>query len=151
MDYKFWISIYAAVISTIVFFWRLYEFYIDRRGKLKIIISCVSQLPIYANKNVGEFEDFLVVTITNFSKNKRQIEIPRFKGDKKVNEKQHFNFIDFNAKEQYPIALDPGDKHLYKVNYNVIKTDLKNSGIIKIKAIVIDTYGKTYYSKWFKI
>ncbi len=151
MDYKFWISIYAAVISTIVFFWRLYEFYLDRRGKLKIITSCVSQLPIYGGNNVGEFEDFLVVTITNFSKNKRQIEIPRFKGDIKINGKQHFNFLDLNTKENYPIALDPGDKHLYKVHYNVIKTDLKNHGITKIKAIVIDTYGKKYYSEWYKI
>lgn len=151
MDYKFWVSIYAAVISTIVFFWRLYEFYLDRRGKLKIVTSYVSQLPVYANKNVGEFEDFLVVTITNFSKSKRQIEIPRFKGNKKVNGKQHFNFLDFNTKVNYPIALDPGDKHLYKVNYNDIKNDLKNSGITKIKTIVIDTYGKVYYSKWFEI
>lgn len=104
MDYKFWISIQAAVIATIVFCQRLDEFYLDRRGQLKIITSYVSQLPINGGTNVGEFEDFLVVTTTNFSKNKPQIGILKFKGDLKVNGKQHFNFLDFNTKENYLIA-----------------------------------------------
>ena len=80
------------------------EYYLDRRGQLKIITSYVSQLPINGGTNVGEFEDFLVVTTTNFSKNKRQIGILKFKGDLKVNGKQHFNFLDLNTKENYLIA-----------------------------------------------
>jgi hypothetical protein len=151
MDYKFWISINVAIISTIFFLWRLYEFYLDRRGNLKITTSCAYQLPIYGGINVGEFEDFLVVTITNFSKNKHQIEIPRFTADKKVDGEQHFNFLDLNTKENYPIALEPGDKHLYMVHYKAVTSDAKNQGITKIKAIVIDTSGKKYSSKWYKI
>lgn len=151
MDYKFWVSIYAAIVSTIVFFWRLYEFYLDRRGKLKISNSYITQLPIYSNQNIGNDEIFFVVTITNLSKNKRQIEVPRFKLDTKINGKEYFNFLDFNTKEKFPKALEPRDKYTYKVNFEVIEQNLKKSGISEIKTIIIDTYGKKYYSKWFEI
>ncbi len=47
MDYKFWISMYAASISTIVFVWRLFEFYYDRVGKLNISIKTTWRTNIY--------------------------------------------------------------------------------------------------------
>jgi hypothetical protein len=151
MDYKFWISIYAGVISTIVFLWRLYEFYLDRRGKLKISNSYMTQFPIYANQNIGKDETFFVVTVTNFSKNRRQIEVPRFKLDTKINGKEYFNFVDLNTTEKFPKTLEPGDKYTYKVNSEVIESKLKKTGVSEIKTIIIDTYGVKYYSKWFKV
>jgi hypothetical protein len=151
MDYKFWLSIYAAVTSTIVFLWRLYEFYLDRRGKLKISNSYITQFPLYENKNIGKGEVFFVVTITNFSKNKRQIEIPRFKLNTKIDGKEYFNFVDFNATEKFPRTLEPGDKYSYKINSKVIKSKFKKTGVSEIKTMIIDTYGKKYYSKWFKV
>lgn len=33
------ISLYAALISTMVFLWRIYEFYIERRGNLIISLK----------------------------------------------------------------------------------------------------------------
>jgi hypothetical protein len=151
MDYKFWLSIYAAVTSTIVFLWRLYEFYLDRRGKLKISNSYITQFPLCENKNIGKGEVFFVVTITNFSKNKRQIEIPRFKLNTKIDGKEYFNFVDFNATEKFPRTLEPGDKYSYKINSKVIKSKFKKTGVSEIKTMIIDTYGKKYYSKWFKV
>jgi hypothetical protein len=151
MDYKFWLSIYAAVTSTIVFLWRLYEFYLDRRGKLKISNSYITQFPLCENKNIGKGEVVFVVTITNFSKNKRQIEIPRFKLNTKIDGKEYFNFVDFNATEKFPRTLEPGDKYSYKINSKVIKSKFKKTGVSEIKTMIIDTYGKKYYSKWFKV
>jgi hypothetical protein len=151
MDYKFWLSIYAAVTSTIVFLWRLYEFYLDRRGKLKISNSYITQFPLCENKNIGKGEVVFVVTITNFSKNKRQIEIPRFKLNTKIDGKGYFNFVDFNATEKFPRTLEPGDKYSYKINSKVIKSKFKKTGVSEIKTMIIDTYGKKYYSKWFKV
>jgi hypothetical protein len=151
MDYKFWLSIYAAVTSTIVFLWRLYEFYLDRRGKLKISNSYITKFPLCENKNIGKGEVFFVVTITNFSKNKRQIEIPRFKLNTKIDGKEYFNFVDFNATEKFPRTLEPGDKYSYKINSKVIKTKFKKTGVSAIKTMIIDTYGKKYYSKWFEV
>jgi hypothetical protein len=57
--------------------------------------------------------NFLVVTITNFSKTNIS-EIPRFKGDIKLTVNNAL-FLDL-YKVNYPIALDPGDKHSYKVS-----------------------------------
>jgi hypothetical protein len=59
MDYKFFGSIYIPqlYINDCVFFWRLYEFYLDRRGKLKIITSCVST-SIYGSNNVVSLKFF---------------------------------------------------------------------------------------------
>ena len=151
MDYKFLVSIYAAIVSTIVFLWRVYEFYIDRRGKLKITNGYVTQIPFYVNQEIGNTESFFTVTITNHSKNRRQIEIPRFKLDKKLDKKEYFNFVDFNSTEKFPKSLEPGDKYSYKVNSKVIENELKKNGVSEIKTIIIDTYGKKYYSKWFKI
>ncbi|OYX82294.1 MAG: hypothetical protein B7Y83_15250 [Flavobacteriales bacterium 32-34-25] len=151
MDYKFGVSIYAAIISTIVFFWRLYEFYLDRRGKLKISNSYITQLPIDSNQKIGNDVTFFVVTIINLSKNKRQIEIPRFKLDTKINGKEYFNFLDFNTTEKFPKALEPGDKFLYKVNSKAIDENFRKTGVSEIKTIIIDTYGKKYYSDWFKL
>lgn len=151
MEYQIPLSIYAAIVSTIVFLWRLYEFYLERRGKLKIYNSYNTQYQIDANKNIESDQTFFAITITNLSKNKRQIEIPRFKLDTKINGQNYFNFVDINSTEKFPKSLESGDKYTYKVNSKVIENKLKKSGVSKFKTIIIDTYGKKYYSNWFRI
>ena len=110
MDYKFYISIYAAIISTVVFAWRLYEFYYDRRGKLKITNNYKTQIPVYTNEILGDSKSFLVTTIINRGKSRRFIEEPTYKSNKKVNGKVHFNVSNLSNKEKYPIAIEPGEK-----------------------------------------
>jgi len=66
------IAIYAAIVSTLVFLWRIFEFLYDRYPKIKI--------------DVGQFiEDnnhYCIIQITNHSKEKRFVERPSFIADK---------------------------------------------------------------------
>ena len=59
MDIKFWVSVYAATISTIVFVWRLYEFYYDRIGKLNVTINISSRTNVYNTGKIGNTELYL--------------------------------------------------------------------------------------------
>ena len=150
MDFKLIVSIYAAVISTVVFVWRLYEFYSDRKSRLNVRIKQNTKIPVSNNLKLGESQMYLTTTIINIGKPKRMIEQPTFISNKKVDNQKHFNFLSFSNVEKYPIALDSGEKYEYEVINNVIE-DLKAEGITKIKAVVRDTHGKSHYSKWYEI
>lgn len=149
MDYKLWISIYAAIISTFVFLWRLYEFYYDRRGKFTVNIKCNTKYEV-ANFKMGDSQMYLTTTIINIGKTKRLIEQPTFIGYSKINNVEHFNFLDFKNIIKYPITLDSGEKFEHEVPYDVLE-NLKEKGVSKIKAIIRDTHGKKHYSQWFEI
>ena len=142
------ISVYAAIISTTVFIWRLYEFYYDRRGKLNVKSN--TKIPVSANHKFGESQMYLTTTIINRGKNKRLIEQPGFMSNKKLENQKHFNFLSFTNAVKYPIVLDSGEKYEYEVTYDVIE-ELKEKGVLKIKAVIRDTHGKSHYSKWFGI
>ena len=146
MDIKFWTAIYAAIISTIVFIWRLYEFYYDRRGKFTVEIKNINRTPVI-NFKVGESVNYLVIKITNVGKNKRFIEEPRFESNSK--QKKHFNLLKLDKKENYPIALEPGEIHEYSVEFEYLKNELSEFDITKIKALIQDTQKNTYKSNWF--
>jgi hypothetical protein len=150
MDYKLIVSIYAAVISTVVFVWRLYEFYSDRKSKLNIKITKITKTPVSNNLKFGESQTYLTTTIINIGKPKRMIEQPIFMSSKIVDNQKYFNFLSFANVVKYPIALDCGEKFEYEVTNDVIE-DLKEKGITKIKAVVRDTHGKGHYSKWYEI
>ncbi len=150
MDFKLIVSIYAAVISTVVFVWRLYEFYFDRKSKLSVIIRQNTKIPVSSNFKIGESQMYLTTTIINIGKQKRMIEQPNLLSNIKVDDKKYFNFLSFDNVVEYPIALDSGGKFEYEVNNDVIE-DLKAKGITKIKAMIRDTHGKSHYSKWYKI
>ena len=150
MDYKLIVSIYAAVISTVVLVWRLYEFYYDRKSKLNIRIRQNTKIPVSSNLKFGESQMYLTTTIINIGKPKRMIEQPIFISNNKVDNQKHFNFISFTNVVNYPIPLDSGEKHVYEVTNDVIE-DLRVKGVTKIKALIRDTHGKSHYSKWFEI
>ena len=150
MDVKLAISIYAAVISTIVFIWRLYEFYYDKKSKLSVRISLNTKIPVSKNLEFNSSYMCLTTTIINVGRPKRMIEQPTFMSDKKVENEKHFNFISFSNVVNYPIPLNSGEKHVYEVTNDVIE-DLKSEGVTKIKAIVSDTHGKNHYSQWYKL
>jgi hypothetical protein len=150
-DYKLWISIYAAVISTVVFAWRLYEFYYDRIGKLNVSVKTTFRTNVYGDGNIGNTESFLVVSIVNIGKNKRFIEQPRFQSNANYEENKYLNLVRTDIIKTYPICLEPGEKFDYDLPYDKIGEDLKKAGVKKIKARVYDTHGKVYRSKWFEL
>lgn len=150
MDYKLIVSIYAAIISTFVLIWRLYEFYYDRRGKFTVKIKRNTKYTYIGNSISGNAQMYLTTTIINVGKTKRLIEQPSFISNVKIDNKEHFNFLSLTNIIKYPIALDCGEKFEYEVPYETIE-ELKEKDILKIKAIIRDTHGKSHYSSWFKI
>jgi len=150
MDYKLIVSIYAAIISTFVLIWRLYEFYYDRRGKLNVKIKSNTKVTYIGNSKSGNSQIYLTTTIINVGKTKRLIEQPSFISNVKIYNKVHFNFLSLTNIIKYPIALDCGEKFEYEVPYEALE-EMKEKGVQKMKAIIRDTYGKSHYSSWFKI
>lgn len=148
MDYKVIISIYAALISTIVFIWRIYEFYHDKKGKFIIRMNNIYRAPLLIG-NMAQGASFLVIKITNISKNKRYIEEPTFISDSK--DYKNFNLLKLDKTENYPFVLEPGQTHEYSVNLNDLIIELKIHQITKIKTILRDTHNKRYYSDWFEL
>lgn len=151
MDYKLLISIYAALISTVVFAWRLYEFYSDRIGKLNVSVKSIFRTPVYGNNSIGNTEYFLIVSVVNIGKNKRFIEQPLFESNKNFEGQKYLNLVRTDVIKKYPICLEPGEKFEYDLPYSEIKENLKKAGVSKIKARVYDTHGKIYYSNWFNL
>lgn len=151
MDIKLFISLYAALISTIVFIWRIYEFVDDKRGKLKVSLKRQSQAIVDQNNSIGQWQEFLVATVVNVGKYKRQIERPGVKIDAKIDGKNSFSFITFDDRTKFPLLLEPGEKFNYLMPIKGIDCEFKNKGASKIKSVVHDTHGKTYTSKWFRL
>jgi hypothetical protein len=150
MDYKLIVSIYAAIISTFVLIWRLYEFYYDRRGKFTVKIKRNTKITYIGNSKLGDSQMYLTTTIINVGKTKRLIEQPCFISNVKMDNGPYINFLMLTNIIKYPITLDCGEKFEYEVPYEAIE-ELKEKDVLKIKAIIRDTHGKSHYSNWFKI
>ena len=148
MDYKIIISVYAALISTIVFIWRIFEFYYDRKGKFTIRMNNVYKVPLLIG-DMTQGTSFLIIKITNISNNKRFIEEPTFISDSK--DYKNFNLLKLDKTVNYPLVLEPGQTHEYSVNLNDLIIELKIHQITKIKTILRDTHNKKYYSDWFEL
>lgn len=151
MDKKLALSIYAAVISTIVFLWRLYEFYDDRRGKIKPTLEIFTEIPVYQNNSLGDASAFLVATIVNIGKYKRLIERPNIQINSTLDGKNTFKVIDFDEQTSFPRSLEPGEKYDYKMSLEAIKEKFKSIKVTSVRAIIKDTHISRYKSKWFKI
>lgn len=148
MDIKLILSIYAGLLSTFVFLWRLYEFFDDKRGKIKVRLNLNHQALVYGNKTLGELEAFYVATITNVGKYRRHMEKPAFITNIPVDNQNYFSIINFEAELPYPYSLEPGQKFEYKIPAESIISRIKPKGVTRIKIVVFDTYGKSYKSNW---
>ena len=148
MDYKLIISLYAAGISTFVFFWRVYEFYIDKRGRFNITIQDIFKVPL-KNFEMGEGKNFLVIKITNTSNKQRYIKEPTFISN--VRNKRNFNILKFDKTISYPLPLSSGETHEYLIEKEDLIEQLKEHKISKIRVLLQDSFNKKYFSKWFKI
>ncbi|MCC9042714.1 hypothetical protein LNQ81_08420 [Myroides sp. M-43] len=151
MDFKLLISIYAAIISTVVFAWRLYEFYYDRVGKLKVSMTTTSRTFVFGNGMLGKTELFLEVCVVNIGKNKRFIEQPSFQSNENFEGKKYLNLLRTDVIKKFPICLEPGEKFVYDLPYDDLEKELKKAGVSKLRGRVYDTHRKVYRSKWFKL
>lgn len=145
-DYRLWISIYAAVISTFVLLWKLFEFYHTNKGRLTLTTNVITQ---YITGNTHDKKTFLRTSITNTGNTKRLIQKPYVLTDLKTKDKYR-NFFTPGKIINYPIKLEIGEIHEDYIGIDAI-TQMKKVGVTKIKIFVADTQGKKYKSKWFNI
>lgn len=137
------IAIYAAIVSTIALAWRIYEFYFDKKGKLKIGYE------FYPNFLIGDckFTAIYEFTIVNIATRKRIInsvchEYNTLKGGLYSPIYQHL---------KCPVALEFGENTKYEIDYADFDNLMEESKATKIRIIVTDSVGKTYKSKWVKV
>lgn len=151
IDGKLIVSIYAAVVSTAVALWRVYEFWDDKRGKIKVHLNTSTIFPVYQNRSLGDASFVYDITIINRSKHKRHIENPGFVIDKSNNGKKELWVADFNSTTNFPYSIESGEKYNHKWPYDGIRSEALNAGATKFRVIVRDTHGKKYLSNWVNI
>lgn len=148
-DYKLIVSLYAAIISTFVFFWKLYEFYHNNKGKLVVKTSIITQIITGTNNSPRQESKFLKISITNTGNNSRLINKPLILTDLKGDDKFMSTFT-INKIQNYPIKLNFGEVHDDYIGIDAIE-QLKKLGAKKYKGYVSDTLNKKYQSKWYKL
>ena len=148
LDFTYFLSIYAALLSTLAIGWRLYEFYYENRGRFDIKIQDIHKTPL-TNFKMGDGKNFLVIKITNTSNKQRYIKEPSFISN--MINKKYFNVLKFDKTISYPLPLSPGETHEYPIEKEELKEQLKQHNISKIRVLLQDSFNKKYFSKWFKI
>ncbi|MDP2159077.1 MAG: hypothetical protein Q8K02_01230 [Flavobacterium sp.] len=156
-DVKFLLTIYAAVVSTVVLLWRIFEFRYDRRVKIKFQLSR-SKMPY---SKYEEFEDgtflglnttysvvkFRIVNLGNKERFLNDINIIYRKDDTNENSS---GYIDISKFIEFPKLIKPGEEIVFKVNlnHNIISTLYQPKKII---SQVYDTHSRIYESNWLEI
>ncbi len=151
MDIKLIISIYAAIVSTIVFFWRVYEFYDNRKGKLKVGLNIGSEVLYQGSTKATDWQQYLYANIVNVSTHKRQIKRPAIEADREVNGRKISIIVSAEVTTNFPLPLEPGDIHSYKMPMDAIEKEYIKNGVKKLRAVVTDTHGRSYKSNWLEL
>ena len=87
--------------------------------------------------------------MTNRSKQKKFVERPAFIADKVF--KESGTMFGHVGDLIFPLNIDPGGKIEFKIPYSVLTKHKKEYEIQKVQAIIKDTLGKKYKSKWIYI
>jgi hypothetical protein len=137
------ISIYAAVISTFNLVWRIFEFYFDKKPRIKITCE------FYPNFIIGpnQFTAIYQFTIVNISTKKRVINTIGHE----YNTIKGVNHASFSQMPKRPVPLEFGESLKYDVDYTDFDNTIEKSKVSKIRLIVTDSIGKEYKSKWIKV
>jgi hypothetical protein len=152
MNYPLIISIYAAIVSTFVATWRVYEFVTERKGRIKVKLRVRKQALLFTNGAMGPEHLALELTIKNMGSKTRFIELPQLQIDIKQNGKYlYMHPQDFDKETKFPLALESGGTYQYAFNYGPIAIEMNNRGLTSVRAVVEDTHEKKYSSSWINI
>ncbi len=141
------LAYYGAFVSTIVFLWKLYDEWKNRRGNLKIETNFTTQFIVLANGTYSDEEKMLTIKITNFGRSNRHIHKPTFITNSKEKKSKYLELTDLNSKIIYPKELKSGEIHI--VRFPTKSFEKENDKFNKLKINVNDTFKKSYQSKWF--
>ena len=148
VNWELVIAIYAAGISTMVLIWMLIEYYFEKAGRIKIVAIIMPRYKVWADPTFDDPTQKLIVTITNFSKHKRLIESPNIVTDIRIKENKIFTLENIDTCNNFPMALEPGEKKDFLYSKDVFYFWYKENGVKKIQILVTDTLNKSYKSKW---
>jgi hypothetical protein len=148
MDSTTVISIYAAVISTFVFIWQIYEFYHDRKGKIRIKVIDVG-FPLAEYYDESDTSHEVISLITNVGSQTRHIKSPYFNVRPAMVLKEHSQIL-LNGSYNGPIELQPGQEVTYRIPMPLL-VKYRKAGVRKIRVEVGDTHKKLYKSKWVRL
>lgn len=154
MSLELVLSVYATLIATSVLFWNIYTYLNDRKARLEVNQQKIYQYAVNGQGGISQSHiEVLKVSITNKGKSERYIEKPLFEINGQNTQYNRFTTltkVDINT--TYPMTIKPGERKEYNVALESIKDEMiKAKGATKVKAIIKDTHGKQFASKWLKI
>jgi hypothetical protein len=145
-----WIAGYAAIISTAALVWNIIIFTQQNKSKIKVSAYITASFEgIPGIGAVSETSWNLSIDIINHSKSKRYINRPLIVLPKKIDANDRYQCISLNNNINYPVSLEPGEKHQYhmKLGEHLLQI-IDNSKIRKkkLRVVVSDTMNKEYFS-----
>jgi hypothetical protein len=142
------ISVYAALLSSILLIWELFKYFHDRRSKMMVKGRLADSLPIDHMGRPMKWTKYFFIEVINRGNYPRYIYKPGLIGNKKDN--KYLSMLDINEAKKYPYLLSPGEVYTYHFEYSELSEALEK-GITKLRVHVTDTNGKTYRSKWINL
>lgn len=141
------VAIYAAAIATIVGVVEIFRFVREIRSKLVVKFSIGSQVISYPNGTLGDWTLMLDMNIVNHSLSERFINQPRLQVDES---KKIFTVINLHNPISYPKKLASGEAFALSYDARTVRETVLNAKAREVRALVTDTLGNKYYSKWVK-
>jgi hypothetical protein len=154
MELKEVMALYAAIISTAVFVWRLFEWADSKKGKLKIKHFLSAKQLVFGDNSFGQVSSHYVFSITNHGFNKRYISGFLFEADKKLDgDISTFTLLDILKEYNKIDALEPGQN--FKIEFPVLQFGIlqlqQQYHIKKFRLEITDSLGKKYHSNWARL
>jgi len=147
MDWKLLTTIYAAIVATAAFFWNVYIYFNNTKGKIKIEFNCYTQ-QVAAENNSVVISKVLLLTLTNAGNTDRHITKP-YLIIERDNKKYEYFFYDKELRYSYPLLIPSGEMKELSIRirflFDEIKDKIQNAASLQV--IVKDTKGAKYKSK----
>jgi hypothetical protein len=140
------LAIYGSVVATFTAIWRIFEFWHDRRGRIKIEFSKIMKAPVNVTFDVLQPQAFLKIVIVNKGKNKRVIRRPEFEIDKEYQGTNKIYYQDFYKASKFPQSLDSMQESVIELEAKPLLEIARLGGANQITVVISDTVGKVYKS-----
>jgi hypothetical protein len=139
-----YVSIYASVLATIVFLWRLFEYFEEKRGRFYFFLGFKDYGSSYGDGK-AIFRLF-VLNVTNVSKKTRYIHRLNL-----LSHKGYGNCLDVEkfCELKMPLKLEPGEILICEIPFDIICNEMPKSNEFYVE--VQDTHFKQYYSESWNI
>ncbi|MEN9702273.1 MAG: hypothetical protein RIR55_1615 [Bacteroidota bacterium] len=143
-----YLALYGSIISTLAFTWNVFQYYRNKKGKLRITAALNTKIPIVYGRNSMSHFFSLDIIVVNLSEKTRYIQQPTFELNQKMN--SSMNFLDLDNPVKYPVQLNSGEEFSVWFNIDNLNSEsLQKITANKFRIVITDTHGKEYKSKWY--